>query len=125
MKILCRMIGAEAHISIRCEMDHEVTPGHRLRQRIGIEIVPTVQREARLLPGRDEELFLPGRKIIPSHDLPAEREQPIRRGAADESGDAGDENFLHWDGENRQELSPLSSEQTPRRAAARSRLLRT
>ena len=95
VKILRRMIGAEAHVGICREVDHEIAASHRLRQRIRVEAVATAKLEARLLLRRHEELLLTRGKIIPADDLPAEREQPIRGSAADETGGSCDEDFLH------------------------------
>ena len=95
LEILVGMFGAESHVSVGGEMEHEIAAGHRLRQRGQIEIVAFDEFEAGVLERAFDERALASREIIPADDAPALREQAIHEAAADKAGCAGDEHILH------------------------------
>src|SRR5882724_2829602 len=95
LKILARMVEAEAHVGIGGEVKNKIAAGHRLRERGQVETIAMDQLELRIFERAFKKFILPRGKIIVADDRFAVGKKPVNEVAADKTRRAGDENFFH------------------------------
>src|SRR5882724_6592198 len=95
LKILARMVEAEAHVGVGGEMKNKIAAGHRLRERGQIETIAFDQFELWIFPSTFKKFILTRGKIIVADDRIAVAQQAVNEVAADEARRAGDKNFFH------------------------------
>ena len=62
------MFEAEADVGIGGEVENEIAPGHRLRQRREVKVIAANEFEIRMIPRGRQKFILAGGKIVPADD---------------------------------------------------------
>jgi hypothetical protein len=86
------MFGAEAHVGIGGEMNHQFRAFDRLRQAGPVEQVCLMKTKFRVPQSSFEKLAMSGRHIIEPNDAMARGEQAVDHVTGNKARRAGDEN---------------------------------
>jgi hypothetical protein len=71
------VLGAEAHVGVGGQVEHEVAALHGLREGGQLQVVAEDEGEGLRLAGVLEEALLAGRKVVPTHHADAVRQEAV------------------------------------------------